>query len=105
PADRHTGPGPLTTLSARNPQVQRLRRLARRHRERAAERAFVIEGPHAVAEALAAHVDLEAIFVEPGVDTHLLDAAESAGVAIRELEPGTLAKVSDAVTPQPVMAI
>ena len=92
-------------MSGRNPRVQRVRRLARRRRDRAAERAFVVEGPHAVAAALDAGVALDEVLYEAGADDALVARARAAGVAVFELEPGTLAKVSDAVTPQPVVAV
>ncbi len=95
----------MTPLAARNPRVQRVRRLARRHRARLDERAFVLEGPHVVDAALAAGIELEAVFHEPGADGELLDRARGGGVDVYELEPGTLARVTDAVTPQPVLAV
>ena len=91
----------MTLLSARNPRVQRVRRLARRHRARVDERAFVLEGPHVVDAALSAGVPIEALFHEAGADAGLLARARAAGVEVHELEPGTLARVTDVVTPQP----
>lgn len=100
-------PDPLTTtpLSAHNPRVQRLRRLAHNRRDRADERAFVIEGPTLLADALDARLPLEAIFVEPGAADALIDAAVSAGVACFHLVSGTLARAVSTATPQPAAAI
>lgn len=95
----------MTPLAARNPRVQRVRRLARRRRERVDERAFVLEGPHVVEAALEAGIELEAVFHEVGADAALMDRARASGVDVHELEPGTLARVTDAVTPQPVLAV
>lgn len=95
----------MTALAARNPRVQRVRRLARRHRERVDERAFVLEGPHVVEAALAAGIELEAVFHEADAAVDLADRARALGVAVHELEPGTLARITDAVTPQPVVAV
>ena len=95
----------MILLSARNPRVQRVRRLARRHRARVDERAFVLEGPHVVDAALSAGVPIEALFHEAGADAGLLARARAAGVEVHELEPGTLARVTDVVTPQPVVAV
>lgn len=92
-------------LSARNPRVQRARRLARRRRERTAERAFVLEGPHVVGAALDAGLALDEVFVEAGVDAALVERARAAGSPVHQLEPGTLARVTDAVSPQPVLAV
>lgn len=95
----------MTLLSARNPRVQRVRRLARRHRARVDERAFVLEGPHVVDAALDAGVPLELLLHEVGADAALVERAQETGVEVHELEPGTLARVTDAVTPQPVVAV
>lgn len=88
-------------LSARNPKVQRLRRLAHRRRDRWHEKAFLLEGPHLVQDALDHGHALEAIFVEPGIAVDLAGRV----VPVHELEPGVLARVGDAVTPQGMVAI
>jgi TrmH family RNA methyltransferase len=91
-------PGPL---GARHPEVDRLRRLLRRRTERVAERAFVVEGPKLVAEALAAGAPVEAIYLAPGAAFE----ADVGGVPVRELQQGVLERIADTVTPQPVLAI
>lgn len=48
---------------------------------------------------------LDEVLYEAGADEGLLARALAAGVAVLELEAGTLAKVTDAVTPQPVVAV
>lgn len=54
-------------------------------------------------EALAAGVRLEAVYA---VGPHpVVDAAVRAGVPVRELAPGVLARVAGTVTPQPVLAV
>ncbi|MEO7836945.1 MAG: hypothetical protein ABIS21_04825, partial [Acidimicrobiales bacterium] len=53
------GRAPTARLSHRNPRLQRLRRLSSDRRFRTAEGAFVVEGPHLVAEAVAAGLALE----------------------------------------------
>lgn len=85
-------------LGARHPEVDRLRRLLRRRRDRLEERAFVIEGPTLLAEALAAGVDVEAVYAPDGVELDL-------DVPVRRLQKGVLERVADAVTPQPVLAV
>lgn len=90
--------------------MQRVRRLARRRRDRAGERAFLVEGPHAVAAALDAGATLDDLLYEPAPDhdaevAELVERARSAGVAVAALVPGTLARVTDAVTPQAVVAV
>lgn len=93
-------------LGARHPEVDRLRRLLRRRSDRAAEGAFVIEGPKLLAEALATGAPLEAVYLgDP-------DAADLGGidlggvdVPVRVLQRGVLERIADTVTPQPVLAV
>ena len=56
----------MRPLSARNPRVQRLARLARRREERIRERALVVEGPTAIGGALDAAIVVQEIYVEAG---------------------------------------
>jgi TrmH family RNA methyltransferase len=91
--------------SARNPHVQRLRRLSRRRSARAEEGAFVVEGETLVAEALDAGVELTEAFVEAGVDPGLVERLSTAGVPVHELADGVLAGAVSTVTPQPIAAI
>lgn len=65
----------------------------------------MIEGPHAVAAALDARVGLDEVFFEEGADPALVARARATAARVFELEPGTLARVTDAVTPQPVVAV
>jgi TrmH family RNA methyltransferase len=92
-------------ISARHRHVQRLRRLVRRRSVRDAERAFVAEGSKVIAEALAAGVVLESLYLAPGADDPLVEQARAAGARVRELAPGVLEKVTDAVNPQPLLAV
>jgi TrmH family RNA methyltransferase len=92
-------------LSARNPKLQRLRRLAHHRRDRWDERAFVLEGRHLVVDALDHGHPLEAVFVEARSDGRVDLDLDRASAPVHEVEPGTLAKVVDAVTPQPLAAI
>jgi len=85
-------------LGARHPDVDRLRRLLRRRSERVAERAFVLEGPKLLAEALAAGAPIEAVFVSE--DAPPVDFPEA-----RVLRRGVLERVADTVTPQPVLTV
>ena len=67
-----------------------------------------MEGRKAVAEAVAAGAGLETVFVDPSAatqaDAEAVAAAERAGAAVIEVQPGVLARVGDTVTPQPVAA-
>lgn len=60
-----------------------------------------------ITEALDAGVHLEAVFVAPDADgvRPLLQRALDAGVRVHVLEKGLIERVSDTVTPQPVVAI
>jgi RNA methyltransferase, TrmH family len=95
-------PGPV---GPRHPSIQRLRRLSRRRSARLDERAFVVDGPVLLAVALDAGVEVLEILVEPAGEGELVDRAAAAGVRVRRLAPGTLARATDTVTPQPVAAI
>src|SRR5205823_11079920 len=64
-----------------------------------------IEGPTLVGEALDAKVPLEAVLVAPGADVAIATRAAAAGAMVHELDEGVLERVSDAVTPQPVVAV
>lgn len=68
-----------------------------------------MEGPHALAAALDAGAGLEDVLHEPvddgGEVAGLVQRAAAAGVPTAELAPGTIARVADAVTPQPVVAV
>ncbi|MGH9186614.1 MAG: TrmH family RNA methyltransferase [Acidimicrobiales bacterium] len=88
--------------------MQRLRRLATRRSERAAQRAFVIDGPVLVGEALDAGVTVEDIFVSATADGAARVAAERAeasGAMVWTVDPNVLARATDTVTPRGVAAV
>ena len=97
-------------LSARNPRLARLARLARQRSARADERAFVVEGPKLLSEALDAAWPVETVFVEtaalgrPAVADAVARSA-AADLAVWEVPDGTLSRASDAVTSQGVVAV
>lgn len=97
-------------LSARNPRIARLARLARQRSVRADERVFVVEGPKLLGEALSAGWPVETVFVESGalgratVDD-VVERSGEAGVTTWEVPDGTLARAADAVTSQGVVAV
>lgn len=78
-----------------------MRRLSRRS-VRAAERRFVVEGPQAVREALAAGALLE-LYAEPGRQPAIEDAARAAGTPVVHVTPAVLAAMAATVTPQGVL--
>ncbi|MCB1004878.1 MAG: RNA methyltransferase [Acidimicrobiales bacterium] len=65
----------------------------------------MLEGPHVVAAALEAGLAVDEVFHEHGADPAVLERARGRAVPVHELEPGTLARISDAVSPQPVLAV
>jgi RNA methyltransferase, TrmH family len=85
-------------IGRRNPRLQRLRRLSREGKERAAQRRYVIEGPTLVADAIAAGVELLEVYAEP-------DAAIPDGVDAIAVETGVLSSIVDAVTSQGIAAL
>jgi TrmH family RNA methyltransferase len=92
-------------LSLRAAQVQRLRRLVRDPKLRSTERAFVIEGPTLLNEALSAGARIDVVYAAVGCDHPVLDRARRAGIAVREVAAGVVERVGDTVTPQPVLAV
>jgi TrmH family RNA methyltransferase len=91
----------ITALSARNPKVQRLRRLSAKRADRAAEGAFVVEGWKLVEEAIAAGVPLEAVFVDPDGAARV----DVGSVPVHVVEASVLAGALDTRTPQGIAAI
>ena len=85
--------------SARNPRILELARLARR-RTRRERGQHLVEGPHAVADALTAGVVVE-VFVTDGAHAGL----DLAGVPVTVVTDGVLAKLSDTRSPQGVVAL
>jgi TrmH family RNA methyltransferase len=83
-----------------------VRRLLSQPVYRRSERAFVVEGSKLVGEALAAGAAVEGVYVAPGGfdDPAVLRAGEM-GIRIFPLGPGILERVTDTVTPQPVLAV
>ncbi len=91
-------------IGAQNSRLKRLRRLSSRARIRRQDRAFVIEGPVLVADALRTDLHIEEIFVGTGVD--LLDRRlVPAETPILEVDPDVLSAALDAVNPRPVAAV
>ena len=76
---------------------------------RSAEGAFLVDGPTLLTEALHAGATVRSVYVESDADLdrvrHAVDAAAAAGSKVREVAPGTLAKVLDLATPQSIVAV
>ncbi len=95
-------------LSARHPQVKRLHALNRDRQARAAEQAYVLEGPRLVESALDRHVTLDAVFLGPNARiafAPLVARLTERDVAVYDLKEGVLEKVGVTRTPQPVLGV
>jgi TrmH family RNA methyltransferase len=92
-------------LDYKHKKVQRLRKLVRKREFRLSEGVFVLEGYKLLEEALGANAAVEAVFVAPGASHAVIEDAVRVGIRVHELAPGVLERVTDAVTPQPVVAI
>ena len=101
--------GGVDGLAASNPRIKRLRRLVMQRKARSQERAFVIEGPQIVGEALDAGLRpglaVEAVYSEPGYEPSLVAQATSAGVEVVTVASGVLDSVLATRNPRPVAAV
>ncbi|MGZ4714919.1 MAG: TrmH family RNA methyltransferase [Acidimicrobiia bacterium] len=94
--------------SHRHPEVRRLRELLRDPAVRRTERAFVLEGPRLVADALDRGLRPETVYVATNGRTAfrvLVDRLDALSVPVRELKEGVLEKVGSTRTPQPVLGV
>ncbi|MCU1373709.1 MAG: rRNA methylase [Actinomycetia bacterium] len=99
----------MRPLSARNPRLQRLARLARRGEERAAQRALLVEGPVLLGTALDAGVRVFDVYVdtdavEREAVARVLDRVP-ASVDTWVVPAGVLDRVGDAATSQGITAV
>ncbi len=105
-----SGPGPIV-LGAHNARLKRLRRLIRQSKVRSSERAFVVEGPTLVADALASPLMVEAVYLGAGHGLDLLApqleqvGASLDSVPVYSVDDDVLATVLDASNPRPVAAV
>jgi len=65
----------------------------------------VLEGAKVITEALDADAALEDLYVAPGTQDPVVQRAARAGIAVHVLAAGVMERVTDTVTPQPVVAI
>jgi RNA methyltransferase, TrmH family len=79
--------------------------LVRSRRDRDEARSFVVEGPTLVAEALAAGITIDALYLsEDHQATELADALTDSGGDVWTLDPGVLASIASTESPRPVLA-
>ncbi len=102
------GPGGVAPLGYRHQRVQRLRRLSGRRSVRRHEGAFVAEGAKVIGEALRAGATIESLYLDPAAGAPEADLARrclESGSRVFELEAGVLGRVTDTVTPQPIVGV
>ena len=90
--------------SRSNPLVRRLRAL----KEKAAGELMLLEGPKLIEEALASGVAMVEAAASPrlaGLRGGLVDALRSRGVAVRLVDEGVLASLSEVETSQGILAL
>ncbi|MGH9278212.1 MAG: TrmH family RNA methyltransferase [Acidimicrobiales bacterium] len=93
-------------MGFRHKRVQRVRRLLNQSSYRRSERAFVVEGPQLVDEAVRAGAELEGVYVAPeGMVDPVVERAGNAGIRVFPLGRGVIERVSDTASAQPVLAV
>lgn len=92
-------------LGPRSRPLSHLRRLSGRRAARRDAGQFVVDGPTLLGAALEAGADIVEVYAEPDAPGDVLDRARTAGVPVRTVAEGVLARVTNPVTPQPVAAL
>lgn len=103
-----SGDGSGTPLSARNPKVQHVRRLARRRTSRAEAGEYLVDGPTLVTEALEAGVPLRTVLLDVAAPAHVTAVAaraQQAGADLHHVTADVLARAADVVHPQGLVAV
>lgn len=104
---RYQPPPAGGALSARSPRVKAARQLGKKaFRERA--RAFLVEGPQGVREALRQQGALTELFVtSQGAARHreLVAGAAAGGVAVYEVSGEVMAELAQTITPQGILGV
>jgi RNA methyltransferase, TrmH family len=97
----------VPALAASNPRIRRLRRLSGRRSARADDRAFVLEGPVPIAEALEVGHGVEALYLDEEASgfEHLVELAARHQVPVLRVAAGVLGAVTDTITPRPLVAV
>jgi TrmH family RNA methyltransferase len=90
--------------------VRRVRQLLRKRSLRATERALVVEGAELLSMALESGAPIESVYVAPVGRTtpavvDVVARVFDTGVRVFDLAPGVIERISDTVTPQPVLAV
>ena len=103
-------PDPIA-LGANSARLKRLRRLVRQSKVRSSERAFVVDGPTLVVDALASDCSVEGVYVGAAhgwelLGPELVDAGLSIGsTPLYTVDDETLTSILDPTNPRPVAAV
>jgi TrmH family RNA methyltransferase len=101
-----SSPG-VVYVGTHSPRLKAARRLAKRaFRDR--ERAFLAEGPQAVAEAFAYQTGITDLFVTAaarGKHAELVDAIAAAGIPVHLVNDAVMSELAQTITPQGLLAL
>ncbi|MGH1490642.1 MAG: TrmH family RNA methyltransferase [Acidimicrobiales bacterium] len=93
-------------IGAKNPRLRRLKQLNNRTKVRSEERAFVVDGPVLVADALRSGLVVEQVFAGPDVlFENNLQSLIGPQTEVFEVEPSVLVAALDPVNPRPLAAV
>jgi len=101
-------------IGAKNPRLRLLKQLVGRPKARSTERAFVVDGPRLVVDAMRAGLEVREIFASIDAMAALDREAERlasvegdrfTGIEVYEVDPSVLGAVLDPVNPQPIAAV
>lgn len=98
----------MLITSPHNPRITRIRALLEKHRQRAAEQAFVVEGVRLVEEALTCGWPAEQVLFSAQVSPRGREIVEQfarRGAEISEVTPEVMEALSDTETPQGLLAV
>lgn len=95
-----------TSLGAHNARIDAVRELLGKKGRRTQSR-FTFEGPTLLADALAARIPIEALYVTQAVNDRAenVRAAESAGVPVYIVDDRSMARISDVETPSGIVGV
>ncbi len=94
------------SIGAKNPRLRLLKQLVGRPKARSQERAFVVDGPRLVIDAMRSGLEVREIFASTDAIAALgQEGDQFAGIEVYEVDPSILGAVLDPVNPQPIAAV
>ncbi len=94
------------SIGAKNPRLRLLRQLVGRPKARSQERAFVVDGPRLVVDAIRSELEVREIFGSAEAIASLGGEIDRfTGIEVFEVDPSVLGAVLDPVNPQPIAAV